>query len=338
MIIMIMLRRFISITVLFAFVVLFTDTVAVAQDSGAQQRRERRIRQQKEAQTRLDGMFKGQMPEGTATVFGRAMIGSVSEGGFGNTIMLLEAGKHKVLSDELGMSADQFARMQFARDEIRAAVLMNSPKYVSRFKKMTEADHESLQNDLRADFKRISDHMDGITTPEQKEKTRKLMFQTLGGLDSPFMNADAVQTLNLSDEQKEKAAKTFEEMKAERVAQMEEGLKLIEKAVKLGGANMSDEDRERIEAEGKALEARIMATGKKLGEKLRGHLTDEQRELEKTLLASRPKFLPPLPSSMRGDFTGASAVGLDSWAPGQGAPDDGKEKRRRRPFPMTEDE
>lgn len=333
-----MKSRFAVWAVLLATVLILPDFAVFAQSSdSAQQRRERRLKREQEAQTRLDGMFKGQMPEGTATVFGRAMIGSITDSGFGNSIMLLEAGKHKVLSDELGLNQEQFSRMQFARDEIQMAVLVNTPKYVNRFKSMTEADHQSIQKDLQADFKRIADHMDSITTPEQKEKTNKLMFQTLGGLDSPVMNLNTMQVLKLSDEQKEMAKKSFEEMEAERVAQMEEGLKLIEKAVKLGGANMSEEDRAKIEAEGKALEARIIATGKKLGDKLRIHLTDEQRELEKSLIASRPSFLPRLPAHMRGDYTGASSVGLDSWAPGQGAPKDGREKRRRRPFPVTEE-
>jgi hypothetical protein len=145
-----------------------------------------------------------------------------------------------------------------------------------------------------------------------------------------------LKVLNLSDEQKQKSEAAFKELEAERIAQMEDGLKLVEKAVEKGGVNMSPEDREAIEKEGKALEARIFATGKKLGEKLRTFLTDDQKAMEKKLLANRPDFLPKLPGPMRGDYTKEYMPGLDSWSPGQGVPDKAKEKKRRRPFPQKE--
>jgi hypothetical protein len=304
-----------------------------------QQRREYRERRQREAQQRSEALFQGKPPAGTATIVGRSVLGSVNNNGFGNTIALLEIAKDKNVCNELGFTDEQAAALKTARDAVQAQILLNASKYVSRFKSMSEADHKSIQEDLEKDLQRITNHVDTLTTPEQKKSVQKLVFQGMGGLNSPIINLDSLSALNLTDEQKNKATTTFKNMESERVAQMEEGLKLVEKAIAFGGVNMSEEDRKKIEAEGKALQARILETGQKLGNQLRSYLTEEQRELEQNLLANRPKYLPPLPRQLRGDFTQQYTPGLDSWAPGQGAPKDRtEEKKRRRPFPTKEDE
>jgi hypothetical protein len=302
-----------------------------------QQRKEYRERRQREAQQRSEALFQGKPPAGTTTIVGRSVISAVSNKGFGNTIALLEIARKPEICNEMGFNNEQTASLKSARDMIQAQIFMNAPKYVQRFKTMNEADHKAIQEDIEKDLQRITDHVENLTTPEQKKNVQKLVFQGMGGLNSPVINLDTMSVLNLSDEQKKKAETAFKEMESERAAQMEEGLKLIEKAVTLGGVNMSPEDKAMIETEGKALEARILTTGKILGDKLRSHLSDEQRELEKNLLANRPKYLPPLPRQLRGDFTGQYSPGLDSWTPGQGAPQDrNDEKKRRRPFPTQE--
>jgi hypothetical protein len=303
-----------------------------------QQRREFRERRQREAQQRSEAIFQGKPPAGTATVVGRSVFSSINNKGFGNTIALLEMAKNKDVCNEMGFSTEQAAALKTARETIQAQILMNAPKYVKRFKTMTDADHKAIQEELDKDIQRITDHVDTLTTPEQKKNVQKLVFQGMGGLNSPVINLDAMSTLNLTEEQKTNTAATFKDMESERAAQMEEGLKLIEKAIVLGGVNMSPEDRAMIEAEGKALEARIIETGRKLGDKLRSYLTDEQRELEKNLLANRPKYLPPLPRQLRGDFTNQYTPGLDSWTPGQGVPKDWNQEKKRRPFPTKETE
>jgi hypothetical protein len=316
----------------------FGNAVAQTPDQD-QQRKEYRERRERDAQQRSEALFQGKPPAGTATVVGRSVINSVSNKGFGNTIAILEMAKNRNVCNEMGFSNEQADALKTARDVVHAQIFMNAPKYVHRFKTMGEADHKMIQEDLEKDIQRITDHVESLTTPEQKKNVQKLVFQGMGGLNSPIINLDTMSTLNLTEEQKKKAEATFKEMESERVAQMEDGLKLIEKAISLGGVNMSPEEKAKIEAEGKALETRILVTGKILGDKLRTHLTDEQRELEKNLLANRPKYLPPLPRQLRGDFTGQYSPGLDSWTPGQGAPKDrSEEKKRRRPFPTQETE
>jgi hypothetical protein len=304
----------------------------VAQAPESEQRKKYR-----EAQQRSEALFQGKPPAGTTTIVGRSVLSSVHSKGFGNTIALLEIAKKPEICSEMGFNSEQTASLKSARDMIHAQIFMNAPKYVHRFKTMTDADHKIIQEDLEKDLQRMTDHVENLITPEQKKNVQKLVFQGLGGLNSPVINLDAMSTLNLTEEQKKKAESSFKEMESERVAQMEEGLKLIERAITLGGVNMSPEDKAMIEAEGKALEARILATGRTLGDKLRSHLTKEQLDLEKNLLANRPKYLPPLPRQLRGDFTNQYSPGLDSWAPGQGVPQNwDKEKKRRRPFPTQE--
>lgn len=305
------------------------------QTSGTEQGRrgERRIRA---LQQRQEAIFQGKAPKGTATVVGRSIISSVDKG-FGDTIALLEAANNTNLSKEIGFSTEQTAQLKSARDELRMQLLFKSPKYIERFKSMSEADHEAVQKDLEKELQSMTDRISNIATPEQKARVQKLTFQAMGGLDSPIINKAALSPLNLSEEQKKKMEGTFKMMEQERVAQMEEGLRLVEKALERGGIDMSDEDRRAIEAEGRALQARIIATGKKLGDGLRSHLTSEQRALEKDLMADRPSFLPRLPRQLRGDFTRQYTPGFDSWAPGQGVPkEEGTSKRQRRPFPTKE--
>ncbi|MDR3199213.1 MAG: hypothetical protein LBU34_15200 [Planctomycetaceae bacterium] len=322
--------------VLFGGLVWFEGVVAQTPEQD-QQRKELRERREREAQQRSEALFQGKPPAGTTTIVGRSVINSVSNKGFGNTIALLEIARKPEICSEMGFNNEQTASLKSARDMIQAQIFMNAPKYVQRFKTMTEADHKAIQEDIEKDIQRMTDHVENLITPEQKKNVQKLVFQGVGGLNSPVINLDTMSTLNLTEEQKKKAETTFKEMENERIAQMEEGLKLIEKAIALGGVNMSPEDRAKIEAEGKALEARILATGRTLGDKLRTHLTGEQLELEKNLLANRPQFLPPLPRQLRGDFTGQYSPGLDSWTPGQGVPQDwNKDKKRRRPFPTQE--
>ncbi len=318
-------------------VVLTTCIHFAASQEPNQDRRARAERRAKEVQQRQEAIFKGKPPAGTAQVVGRSVLYSIDKG-FGNTMALLEAADNPNISKELGFTDDQVATMKAAKGEMRVQMLMLAPKYVNRFKTMTDADHQAIQEDIQKELEAINQRVEGLVTPEQKTKARTLVFQAMGGVESPLINMDALSTLNLTDEQKEKARASFKEMEKERLAQMEEGLKLVEKAIEKGGMNMSPEDRKAIEEEGRALQSRIIATGKKLGDDLRTHLTDEQRNYEKSLIANRPAYLPRLPRQMRGDFTEQYSPGLDSWVPGQGTPKDrSDEKKRRRPFPLKEE-
>ncbi len=270
-------------------------------------------------------------PKGMITVLGRSFAGSIGKG-MGNTMVLIGA-DNPDLRNIIGFSEAQMTELDAARTEVLGKMIQMGPKYTARFQEMTEADYQAVQEELERDLDSFRQHFDKIATEEQTDKARKTVFQFMGGLDSPLMNLDTIQALDVSDEQKKKLQATFKELEEERKAQLEESLRLFEKGV--ANPNMSEEERRELEAEGKALMARMEATGQKMGEKLRVHLTTEQKELEKKLLADRPAFMPPL-SSHQNAGEMPYIPGLDSWKPGQGAPANAEKKKSRRGFPQAE--
>jgi hypothetical protein len=272
-------------------------------------------------QQRQEALFGGPLPPGTATVVGRAAL--QSREGAANSITLLEAARNPNLQKELGLDETQIKQMQSARSELQLQAMMSAPKYVTRFKTMTDEDHDTIQAELQKEIevmnKMINDRVDKIVTPEQKAKARTLVFQSIGGVDSPLIDMDSLSTLNLTEAQRAKAEAVLQETEAERLAQAEEGFKLLEKAIEKGGVNMSAEDRQALEEEGKTLQSRVLETGKKVGGRLRAFLTPEQLEQEKKLLASRPDFLPRLMREARSN--GGYIPGVGAWRPGQELPE-----------------
>jgi len=327
-----MLQRFCIVFVVSTVFIAF----GISQEPSQRERAERRAQQ---AQRQQEAIFGGKMPPGVATVVGRSVFRS-NYPNLANSATLLEASRNPNIQKELGLTDDQVSQMQSARSDLNFQMLGLAPKYVTRFKAMTNADHDAVQEELQKEFdainQRINARLDAIVTPEQKNKARTLVFQSTGGIDSPLVNMDALATLNLTDAQKEKAKATLSNFDTERFAQLEEGLQLVEKAIAKGGVNMSAEDRKAIEEEGQVLQSKILTTGKKYGDELRTFLTQEQLDLEKRLMAERPGFLPPLPRARWGMMMGEYVPGLDSWMPGQGAPKDQTQERKLRPFPKKE--
>ena len=287
----------------------------------------------------MGDIFQGQTPPpGAVSVLGRSFFGAI-ENGFGNSLALLIGSDNQNIRQEIGLTDTEANSIQL----LRVQMLMNAPKYADRFKTMTEADQQNIQQDLDRDMGRITEALNNVLAPERKEKVQKLAFQTLGGLDSPIINLHSMEVLNLSEDQKKKMQSVFDEVREERVAQMESMLKMAEKVVAIGGPqNLSEEEREKLRKEGDELRDQSFATAKKLADRLRQHLTSEQLELEKQLIASRPAFLPRLPRQMRqeeattGDDNGYTP-GANSWRPGQELPLQIKEPETRR-FPRTETE
>jgi len=334
-----MLRRF-AIIVIAVFPLLFGGGVLFSQDADREmEQRARRQRREREAFDRQQALFNGPAPPGTASVVGRSVVYSVNRG-FGNTMAMLGAADNKEMSAELGFSDEQEKSMRAVRDELRWQMLMKAPQYAERFKKMASGeDPKAIQADIEKELQAITDKVEKIATPEQKKKAQTVVFQGMGGLSSPLINVDAMSALDLTEEQKKKAQEKLDAMEKERLEHLAEGLKLFEMAVQLGGPNMSEKDRKKLEEEARALEGRVFASSQKIGDQLRSLLTSEQLEKEKILLANRPKFLPRLPRSMRGGDSAAEYhPGTDSWRPGQGNPDENKEKSNRRPFPKVGDE
>jgi len=271
-------------------------------------------------------MFQGQTPPpGAVTVLGQAFF-DAGEAGFGNALTMLIAVDDRNVREELGLTESEVNSIRL----VRTQMMMNAPQYANRLRTMTEENRQSVQADLLRDMGRVTQSLETALPAERKASAQKLGFQALGGIDSPLISMTSMEALNLSADQRTKLEGVFDEIRTERRAHGEKMFEMIEKVIAAGGPqNLSQEEREEMERAGRELEAQSLATARKLAERLRQHLTPEQLELEKQLIASRPAFLPPLPRQLRGgqesgDTGGASgdgyAPGAGSWQPGQGVP------------------
>jgi hypothetical protein len=283
-------------------------------------------------------MFQGQTPPpGAVTMLGRSFFGAM-ENGFAGSLALIVGADDKNVRQELGLTDAEANSIKL----LRVQMLMNAPQYANRFKTMTDETRESVQADLNRDLGRITEHLNTTMPKERRDNVQRLVFQTLGGIDSPVINLNAIEVLELSDAQKGKMKAVFDEMREERITLMERGLGIAEKVVAAGGPrNLSEEDRERLQKEGQELEAQSFATAKKLAERLRQHLTPEQLERERQLIASRPSFLPPLPKQMRQENQESAerenqGPGAGAWRPGESVPGQIQERRTNR-FPRGEE-
>jgi len=282
-------------------------------------------------------IFQGQPPPpGTVTMLGRTVFGAM-ENGFAGPLTLIIGADDQNVRQELGLTDTEVNSIRL----LRAQMLMNAPQYANRFRTMTDETRESVQADLRRDFGRITEFVNTSLPQERRDNVQRLVFQSLGGLDSPIINLHSMEVLELSDSQKGHLKTVFDEMQEERVAQMEKALAMAERVVAAGGPqNLSEEEREQLRKEAEEFESQIYETSKKLAERLRQHLTPAQLEREKQLIASRPGFLPPLPRQLRQENresvteSDGYAPGDRSWRPGQGVPAPAQERINR--FPRRE--
>ena len=270
-------------------------------------------------QFQLGNLFQGGAPPpGVASTVGRSLA-SVVDGGAGSSLALLAAVDSPEVRSEIGMTDEEASAVR----AVRMQIMMSAPQYLNRLRTFTPENAESLQQDISRDLERFASSVNRAIPPERKAKMDKLTFQTIGGVDSPFISIDSLGALNLSEDQKGKMQSIFSEMREERMAHIEAGLAMAERVLAAGGpGNLSPEewaalDRERID-----LENKMFATTEKLSERLRQHLTPEQLRLEQELMASRPDFLPGLPQRMRrGGMQGVDRGGRGSnfYVPGAGS-------------------
>ena len=280
------------------------------------------------------GPFDGQTPPpGLVSAVGRKIIESSADGTT-TTAMYFAAMNSADMRRDIGFTEEQNRQMREMRSLIQAEALKRMPQVFESFKNFNASSEREIAAEVQDGIAKIRGRLDEIVTPAQKAKAQTLSFQAFGGLDSPFVNPEMLSTLNLSEDQKEKAKALFQETEKERVEIMEAGLKLAEKAVAAGGPRMSAEDRNRLEQEGRALEGRVYASGKKLGSKIRDFLTDAQKKQADDLMANRPSYLGRLPRQLRPDENDSEWKPNDSsWAPGQGVSGDLVPSEERR-FPV----
>lgn len=191
---------------------------------------------------------------------------------------------------------------------------------------------------IRADMEKRQDEMQtkikGILSTEQFEKYRVLSFQTVGGLDSPFLNEKLLDVVNLNDEQKAKIKAIAEERNEAFRKRMEENPVNWEDL-----RGMSEEQR-RAAFEKRRTEAEEF--NKQFREKMTGVLTAEQKEKAEKMTEGAKELREKMESGRRDRRGGERGEGReyrpgnDSWRPGQGARGERQGGRQRRAFPQSE--
>ena len=276
-------------------------------------------------------------PPGAVSVLGRSVLGAI-ENGFDSSLALIMGADDQNVRRELGLTDTEVNSVRL----LRAQMLLNSPQYANRFKTMTEETQGRVQADLSRDLGRITEYLNNSLSQERRENVQRFVFQASGGLDSPIVSLNSMEVLNLSETQRGQMKAVFDEMRDERVTQMEKMLGIAEKVVAAGGPqNLPEEEQEQLRKAGEELRDQSLATARRLTERLRQHLTPEQLERERQLIASRPAFLPPLPRELRRENHESTGGGDDfvpgpgAWRPGQDLPLQLQERRGSR-FPRGE--
>ena len=177
------------------------------------------------------------------------------------------------------------------------------------------ADMEKLRNDMEKRMDETIGKVEKLLTPEQMTKSRTRMFQAGGGYGSLAMNPLAQRALNLTDDQKKK----LREFQDEQMREMMNG-------PRPDFQNMTEEERQRF---GEEMRTRFEENQKKMTEKVKGILTDEQKKQGDKMLSETPDYIQkaiergpggPGRAAMGGNSGVPQAYrpGADSWRPGQG--------------------
>ena len=244
----------------------------------------------------IEEMLRGQtLPPGALTVLGRSVFDTL-ESGHGNALALLLNVDDPNVQQELGLTSTEADAIR----AIRIQTMLNAPQYVSRIRNMAADDQGNLQDDISRDLGRISGQLNNVLPLESQKNVQKMVFQSLGGLNSPVMSISSMEALELSDEQREKVRGVLDETREERMAQVDAMLAMMERTMAAGNPQeLSPEDQEALEQQRRKFETQMLATRKKVAARLQQHLTPEQLEQEKQILASRPAFLPNLSVPIR---------------------------------------
>ena len=192
---------------------------------------------------------------------------------------------------------------------------------------------ETMRQRMESGMNEVQARVDQVLRPEQRTKLRETSFQLAGGLDSPMlgtpMGERMLETLDLTDSQKEQVRKLVEE----RNAAMRN----------FGEVNWRDQaERERFQAD-------MAARGARFAEQVKAILTPEQRAKADRLTAEAPALRErlgvPAPGQPRGQQGqqgrqqapgGGFVPGQGSWRPGQDVPDAPPPSPRRGNFPRGE--
>ena len=186
---------------------------------------------------------------------------------------------------------------------------------------------DEMRQRMERFFGEVQSKVDQVLKPEQQTKIREVTFQLTGGMNSPMMGVRTLETLNLTDAQKEQVRKITAERDAARMTAMQ-GVDF---------RNMTPEDRSKMFADGQARD-------KQFTDKIVALLTPEQKAKAEKLTVAAPELRQKLgmpepgqgPGQQRGRQEGSrgpQGPGANSWRPGQEMPNTPSSPNRRGNFP-----
>ncbi len=232
--------------------------------------------------------------------------------------------------EEFGVTEEQIKQIQ---DSMRN--LQKPENFESSFKDFEKKIEENLdyapteEEDAMLDalfnevFDKVNEATLNVFTPEQLDKMQGMMFVMMGGLESPFLDEKSMNVLNLTDEQKEKLEAIRKDTKDDRNKMLDEFAGEMRKFFKKGKIDLKE-----LEAFGEKF--------KKYSEDLKKRrmdvLTETQLVKAADLMSKPPKFLTATAMKMLPDWM----PGVNSWKPGDGAPDKKLERKSRRAFPKKD--
>jgi len=181
---------------------------------------------------------------------------------------------------------------------------------------------------IQQGYDRIFDEFSGIApevfTPEQMARINEMEFAVFGGIESPFVNVDAMGVLDLTAEQVRELEEFQQDIADEKLEMLDDLTNFTKKVISTGKLNMQ---------EAQAFEAKNKGLANKVGARLREILTEEQLKKATKLIKDQQAKM----AKMMGGFGTISQwmPSADSWAPGMPIPDSLKPKDQERRFPVA---
>lgn len=255
--------------------------------------------------------------------------------------------RNEEIKSKLGLSTEQEEKLTSLLEKNRESMrerFRGGRQGGERSGPPSREDMEKMRAEVEKMRAEIKEKANQILTPEQQEKVKVLRFQISGGLDSPMINPESLEALNLTDKQKA-------ELKAMDEARREAFRTAMENRPRVDFRTMSEEDRRKAFEE---MRTQGEARSKEFKEKVLSLLTPDQKAKAEQLSSEGKELREKVMQQMqerrderRGDRgrgqggpEGEFRPGADSWRPGQGAQKDnaGGEKSKRRTFPKAEED
>lgn len=229
---------------------------------------------------------------------------------------------HPEFKSELGITEEQSSQLEAVAKEISDKMQTMRDQRGGRNENMTEEQRRAAFEKMRTDGEKLRAEaqakVESVLTPEQIKKSKVLAFQISGGLNSNRpLNANALDALELTAEQKAKIKSIEDKSREEMMAAFRELQGKSESERREAFREMRAKGEERMKKMNAEIESVLTTEQKALAAKL----TEEGKEV-------REKF-ERLRNERRGERRGGERRGpegqgeafrpaADSWKPGQG--------------------